>query len=126
MNPSADFHKLTENNCQFSIGSIRHLSDLQREIEARRDKGELDSQFSKEYMFRFKFAPPEELANAQSLIVVAMPMPPTKATFIWKGKPRSFILPPTYTDDDEKRVSVERTVAEAVGKTGYKTAAPKL
>jgi epoxyqueuosine reductase len=126
MSAHPDFSELTQENCRFRIVSTRHLPELQREIEGRRDEVELDQQFSKEYMFRFKFAPPEELPNAQSLIVVALPMPITKATFNWKEKRRTFALPPTYTSDEESRICVERTVAEVVGRSGYKTAAPKL
>jgi epoxyqueuosine reductase len=77
-------------------------------------------------MFRFKFTLPEELKNAKSLIVVAMPRPPTRAIFSWQGKRATFILPPTYTGYDEKRVHVERLVAQAVKKEGYKTATPNL
>lgn len=45
---------------------------------------------------------------------------------MWNGKLQSFILPPTYTAYDEKRVHVEQLVAEAVGKNGYKIATPIL
>ena len=126
MAPQIDFPRLKEENCKFSIISARHLGELQREIEGRRHQGQLDEAFSQEYLFKFKFAPPPELPNAQFLVVVAMPRPPTQATFTWKGKRRSFILPPTYTADDEKRLHVERLVAEAVGKSGYKIATPVL
>jgi epoxyqueuosine reductase len=55
-----------------------------------------------------------------------MPRPPTQATFIWKGKTQSFILPPTYTAYDEKRIHVEHAIAEEMGKDGYKTATAML
>jgi epoxyqueuosine reductase len=55
-----------------------------------------------------------------------MKRPPTQATFTWKGKPQSFILPPTYTAYDEKRIYIERVIAEEVGKEGYKVATPML
>lgn len=120
------FARLLEKSCQVSMVSTAHLSELQAEIENRRNKGEFDAEFSKEYMFKFKFTPPEELSNAKSLIVVAMPRPPTEATFTWNGKQQSFILPPTYTAYDEKRIEIERLVAEAVGKEDYQVAMPIL
>jgi epoxyqueuosine reductase len=126
MAPRSNFHKLLKENCKVSVVSTSRLAELQQEIEGRLNKGEFNKEFSREYLYRFKFAPPPELANAQSLIVVAMPRPPTRATFIWKGKPQSFILPPTYTAYDEKRIYVERMVAEEVGKAGYKVATPIL
>lgn len=126
MNVQTQFQRLFDEKCKLSIVAIEHLVDLQREIEERRNKGEFDAQFSQEYMFTFKFAPPEELREARSLIIVAMPRPPTRASFIWKGKSHSFMLPPTYTAYDEKRLIVEQMVAEAVGKFGYRIATPKL
>lgn len=55
-----------------------------------------------------------------------MPRPITKAIFNWRGEKRSFILPPTYTAYDEKRLYVERLVARDVGGEGYKIATPLL
>jgi len=122
----SNFNELLKENCKVSVVSISHLAELQQEIEGRWKKGEFNEEFSREYLPRFKFAPPSELANAQSLIVVAMRRPPTRATFIWKGKSQSFTLPPTYTAYDEKRIHVERTVAEEVGKAGYKVVTAML
>jgi epoxyqueuosine reductase len=99
---------------------------LKREIENRRDGGQLDWEFVQRYLSRFRFTPREDLGDARSLIVVAMPRPPTRAIFNWNGKEGSFMLPPTYTAYDEKRLHVERLVAEAVGKGGYKIATPLL
>jgi epoxyqueuosine reductase len=126
MNSSVDLHNLAEKNCKFRIVSIRHLPDLRYELEHRQKRGEVSSQITNEYLFRFRFALPDELPDAQSLIIVAASMPLTKATFNWKGNRRTFILPPTYTDEDGKRHWIERTLADAVGKKGYRTAAAKL
>ena len=121
-----DFCDLTRENCKFRTISTRHLPELQREIENRRDKGHFNENFAREYLSSFKFNPPEDLKNAKSIIIVAMPRRPTKAVFDWNGKKQAFILPPTYTAYDEKRLHVERLVAEAVGKKGYRIATPRL
>jgi epoxyqueuosine reductase len=126
MNAHVDFHNLARENCKFRIISTCHLPELQREIENRRDRGQFDEEFAQQYLPRFRFTPPEELRNAKSIVVVAMPRPPTKAIFNWNGKKQSFILPPTYTAYDEKRLHVEHLVAKAVGKEGYKIATPLL
>ena len=94
-------------------------ADLQREIEARQDQGEFDKEFSDRYLPTFSFKPSEELKEAKSIVIVAMPWQPTRATFCWKGKKQSFILPPTYTAYDEKRIHVEHIVLEAVGKRRF-------
>jgi len=121
-----DFQKLRDENCNFRVVSTRHLDDLQAEIENLRRQGQFDKEFADRYMLTFKFSAPEELKEASSLIIVAMPRPPTKAIFLWNGKKRSFILPPTYTAYDEKRIHIERLVLEAVGKRGYGVATPRL
>jgi epoxyqueuosine reductase len=126
MSRQIDFAELIKEGCKIQVTSISHLVDLQLEIESRRDQGQFDGEFAKEYLFRFNFALPEELKNAKSLIIVAMPRPPTRAIFNYQGKKRTFILPPTYTAYDEKRLHVERSVAEEVGKEGYKIATPNL
>jgi epoxyqueuosine reductase len=126
MSEHRKFSKLIQKNCRIRIVSTRHLPELQREIEDRRSHGLFDKQFCEDYMFRFEFTPPEELKNAQSLIVVAMARPPTKATFTWNGKPRSFILPPTYTAYDQKRIEIENLLAVILGREGYKIATPIL
>jgi len=126
VNAQIDFSSLDLENCKYRVTSTCHLPELQKEIEARRDQGQFDSEFAQQYIPGFNFAPPEELRNARSIIVVAMPRPPTKADFNWNGKKQSFILPPTYTAYDESRLHVERTVAQALGKEGYKIASPLL
>jgi len=126
MNAKEAFRDLTEENCKFRTVLTSHLPELQREIETRRDRGEFDLEFAGERLYRFKFTVSDELKDAKSIIVVAMPRPVTKAIFTWKGEKRSFILPPTYTAYDEKRLYVERLVAEAVGKEGYRIATPQL
>ena len=126
MKPEETLRNLTEENCKFRIVSTRHLPELQSEIENRRNQGQFDSEFAQTYLYSFKFTPPDELKDAKSVIVVAMPRPATKAIFNWKGKKRSFTLPPTYTAYDEKRQRIEHLVAEAVGREGYGIATPKL
>ncbi len=126
MTTHPNLNSLLEENFKVSIVSTSHLTELQQEIQGRWNKGELNEEFSREYLPRFKFTPPPELPNAQSVIIVAMPRPPTQATFTWKEKPQSFTLPPTYTAYDEKRIYVEHAVAEELGKTGYKIATAML
>ncbi len=118
----ADFASLLQEGCKVTVVSTRHLADLQSEVKRRREQGEFDAQFANEYMFRFKFSPPQELKDAKSLIVVTVPRPPNKAVFNWKEKRLTFILPPTYAVYDPKRIRIERLVAEAVGRKGYKIA----
>ena len=126
MATQTSFEQLLKEGCRLAVVSTRHLIDLQSEVERRRNQGEFDAEFAKEHMFRFTFNPPQELKDAKSLIVVAVPRPPNKAVFNWKAKKLTLILPPTYAVYDPKRVRVERLVAEAVGQSGFKVAAAML
>ncbi|MGD6807707.1 MAG: 4Fe-4S double cluster binding domain-containing protein [Candidatus Bathyarchaeia archaeon] len=121
-----NFEALLREGCKCRVVSIRRLADLQSEIELRLEKRQFDDRFARDYMYRFKYAPPEELETARSIIIVAMPRPPTKAVFNWKGTKPSFLLPPTYAVNDQKRLHVEKLVAEAVGQCGYRIAPANL
>jgi epoxyqueuosine reductase len=120
-----DFDLLQREGCKVKVVSAEHLAELQAEIMQRYGDGEFDAEFAKEYIPRFKFQAPAEL-HAKSIIVVAMPRPPTKAIFNYRGTKHVFILPPTYTAYDEKRLHVEGLVAKAVGTRGFRIATPYL
>jgi epoxyqueuosine reductase len=126
MKAMADFEALHREGCKTAVANICHLKDLQNEIEERLRNRQFDQEFAKEHIFRFKFAPPSELTDAQSIIIIAMPRLPTKAIFNWKQIRKAFILPPTYTAYDQKRLHVEALVADAVGKLGYHISPPNL
>ena len=123
---TTDFSNLTNEGCRFRIVSVSHLSEIEEEIKKGQSQNQFDVEFADQYFARFSYSPPIELKNAKSIIIVAMHRPPTRAVFHWKGIARSFILPPTYTAYDEKRVRVEHLVAEAVGKDGYGVASTFL
>jgi epoxyqueuosine reductase len=120
------FLQFSEKNFRISVASTRHLPELQQEIEERLKQGLLDKQLYQEYLAMLRFALPEKLAEAQSLIVVAVPRPQTQATFNWNGKSHSLIIPPTYTAYDEIQNEVESLLTEALGREGYKVARSAL
>lgn len=91
------FVRLRECGFQARIVSVSHLQELQKDIESLRSHALLDSQFYQDRLAWFNFRIPEDLSKAQSLIVVAVPRPQTRAIFTWDGQRRPLILPPTYT-----------------------------
>jgi epoxyqueuosine reductase len=76
-----DLSDLTNKGCKYRVVSISHIIDLQQEINDCQQKGQFDKEFAAKYLPSFDFSLPLQLPNAQSLIVVAMPRPLTKATF---------------------------------------------
>ncbi|MCW4029100.1 MAG: 4Fe-4S dicluster domain-containing protein [Candidatus Bathyarchaeota archaeon] len=122
MAAKCNFQKLTREENKVTVTSLSCLAKMQKELKRRSEGQEFDEAFTKEILTRFKFTPPPELKDAQSLIIVAMPRSPKKAIFDWKNKKHTFIVPPIYSAFDEKRMRVEQLVTEAVGQVGFRTA----
>lgn len=113
------FAELRKRGYQARVVSIRHLPSLQDGIEERRRQGLLDSDFYKDRLTWFKFAPPDDFAAA-SLIVVAVPRPQSQAIFKWKGGSLPLILPPTYAAYDETTKTIGDLLSELLGRKGYR------
>jgi len=86
----------------------------------------LIGQFYQERLARFSFQTPKDLPNSQSLIVVAVPRPQTRAIFTWNGQKYPLILPPTYTAYDNTTTQVENIIAKILHEKGYKSAGTAL
>jgi epoxyqueuosine reductase len=120
------FVRLRERGFQARIVSISHLYQLQNEIQSLRSHALIDSQFHKDRLAWFNFQIPEELPKAQSLIVVAVPRPQTRAIFTWNGQRRPLTIPPTYTAYDDITRKVESLLAKILSEKGYKSAETAL
>ena len=102
--------------------STQHLPELQEEIQGRFKRGLLDEEFYRTRLSFFEFRVPETLPNARSIIVAAVPRPQAEATFTFKGKMRSLILPPTYVAYQRVTDHVSEIVVDYLNKSGYKIA----
>ena len=120
------FVRLRERGFRARIVSVFHLQELQKEIESLRSHALLDSQFYKDRLARFNFQVPEDLPKAQSLMVVAVPRPQTRAIFTWNGQRRALILPPTYTAYDDITKQIGDFAAKILGEKGYKSTGTAL
>jgi epoxyqueuosine reductase len=118
--------RLRERGFQARIVSASHLHELQKEIENLRSHALLDNQFYQDRLAWFNFKIPEDLPKAQSLIVVAVPRPQTRAIFIWNGQRRPLILPPTYTAYDDIESQIENLLAKILEEKGYRSARTAL
>ena len=122
-----DLHVLLrKRGFQARIVSASHLHQLQKEIESLQSRKLLDGQFYQDRLAWFNFQIPEDLPKAQSLIVVAVPRPQTRAIFIWNGQRCPLILPPTYTAYDDTKKQVENLLAKILGEKGYKSTGTAL
>lgn len=113
------FVRLKERGYQARMVSISHLQLLRKEIDNFRDRGLLEKGFYQDRLTWFSFQVPENLPKAQSLIVVAIPRPQTRAIFTWNGQRRPLILPPTYTAYDRITEEAESLFTEILGEKDY-------
>jgi epoxyqueuosine reductase len=120
------FVRLGERDFQARIISVSHLYQLQKEIESLRGQALLDDQFYQDRLAWFSFQIPESLLKAQSLIVVAVPRPQTRAIFTWNGQRHPLVLPPTYTAYDEIAKQVEDLLAKILGEKGHRSTGTAL
>jgi epoxyqueuosine reductase len=120
------FVRLRECGFQARIVSVSHLHQLQKEIESLRSQALLDSQFYEDRLAWFSFQIPQNLPKAQSLIVLAVPRPQTRAIFIWNGQRRPLILPPTYTAYDSITNQVGNLLTRILDEKSYKSTGTAL
>ncbi|HVP37285.1 MAG TPA: hypothetical protein VMT04_09845, partial [Terriglobales bacterium] len=116
--------RLGERGYRSSIVSVRRLIDLKREIESRRNQGLLDQRLYQEYFTSFSYHPPEGLARAESIILVAAPQPQIQVIFNWKGKSQPLVIPPTYLHYSD--VMIRDLLSDVLESRGYKIASALL
>jgi epoxyqueuosine reductase len=113
------FVRLRERGFQARMVPISQLQLLRKEIYSLHNCGSLDTEFYQSRLVWFNFQVPEDLPEAQSLIVVAVPRPQTRAIFTWNRERRPLIIPPTYTAYDSITEQVESLLAKILGQKGY-------
>jgi len=126
--------QLEAHGYQGRVVSIQRLRDLQEEIAGHHKQGRFDRDFYRERLAVFTFRPPDQLPDARSLIIVAVPEPQLRVTFTWGGSPRPVIVPPTFllqkapfrwrTFYPERQIDgqVKALLAEVLGPAGYRVA----
>ena len=113
---------LEEQGLRGRVVSIRHLHDLQNEIESRHDQGFFNEEFYQEALSFFSFRPPEDLPLAESLIVVAVPRPQTTVSFTWNGNTFTLTIPPTYMRYWEVDKEIMTLLTRWLSSKGFHTA----
>ena len=89
---------LESDGLQGRILPVSRLSQVQNDIESLLETGLLDRAFYEENLRRFKYAAPESMPEARSLVVIAVPQPQFRLTFHSEGRAIPVLLPPTYAD----------------------------
>lgn len=108
-----------ERGYQARVVSITHLPHLENELDSFRQNDWLDREFDQRRLAEFSFHVPDALPNAQSVIVVAVPRPQTRAIFTWNGQRYPLVLPPTYTAYDAVEEHAQTMLATILRENGY-------
>lgn len=99
----ATLNELEQRGFKARAVSTAHLPQLQEDIDGFVRQGVIDTKLREAYL-QFLYAPPEKLAGAGTIFIVAIPQPIIRAAFEWQGTPRDTIIPPTYIGADDARV----------------------
>ncbi len=105
---------------------IDHLAELQEAICARYKLGLLDKALYEEQLSSFSFGSPSHLAPSRSIIIVAVPTPPMRIFFHWRGERVPIIVPPTYVSYTPRTESVRDVLAAWLELDGFRLARPHL
>ena len=93
--------------------SIQRLAEVKEDIEKLKRQGLPDKHLAEVYL-QFDYDVTASLPGVQSLLIIAIPQPVTRATFSWRNKVYTGDIPPTYigkTDD----ARVKDTLTTLVG-----------
>jgi epoxyqueuosine reductase len=102
------------------IVSIRRLEDLRQAIEGQYRQGLLDEQFYQTRLAWYTYSPPDDMPEAQSLLVVAYPDPPVRFTFYWRGQAVEADVPPSYLHWKEKDLQAGELLAGVLAQHGHR------
>ena len=112
--------RLREHGCKARMVPAERIHDLKEEIEGRFRQNSFDKEFYHERLTYFDFQIPDDLRDAKSLIVIAVPRPQCQVVFTWNGEMRTLIIPPTYVANERTRKRVEDMLTGVLAKKGYR------
>ncbi len=108
------------------VVSIQIIHKLRQSLEDQYQNGMFDEAFHQEYLSDFVFQLPENLLNAQSIIVVAVPQPQHRVTFTLDGQAFPTICPPTYLYGNATIVKVRSLLSSFLIPRGYQISPGRL
>jgi epoxyqueuosine reductase len=102
--------------------SVRHLEELQEDIEKFKREGKIsNNEIFRSYIDTKTYDLPENLANASSVIVMAVFTKLMFVNFHWNGKIHNIMIPPQYYDDGITLEQLRNTVQkDIIKKDGYR------
>jgi epoxyqueuosine reductase len=96
---------------------VERLGDLKGVLNDLRSHGALDPGFVETSLTHFDFELPADFPQASSIILTAARQPRIRVGFVYSGKDRSFIVPPTYDYSTDGQVL--DIISTCLGENGY-------
>ena len=100
------------------IVPVTRLLDLERDLSMLQEQGLIFKEVKENYLDRFKYDVPQELPDARSIIVVAVPQPKRLIHFAHRGKDLAAVVPPTYANAWDVINSVKSELEEITSAEG--------
>jgi epoxyqueuosine reductase len=97
------------------IASIDVLPRLKEDIESLRLNGSIDPVVYETNLRHFHYQVPENMPDARTIIVAAMPQPIMRIHFEWHGKDFAVVVPPTYSYGGDVNESMRRAALDLLG-----------
>ncbi len=105
------------------IAPLGRLADLRETIDGLHRRKLIDDDlYEEEELAGFSFEPPADMESPLSLIIAAVPVPQTRLTFVWDGRPFPAMLPPTYVRYRPMMKSVQDEIAASAARLGHRAA----
>ncbi len=117
---------LKRDGLECRVVPARHVHDLRNRIEAEYAQGLFSEQFYRERLKFYRFSLSQEMLEASSIIVVAMPRPQTPVSFTFGRKIISLILPPTYARYNQIMLEVGEMLSKLLQPEGFHLASTVL
>lgn len=96
---------LEKRNLRGRIVSIAHVKELEENINHLHERHLLDAGLYDAYLASFDFGCEQNLPNARSLIIVSVPQPQIRVTFVLENRSYPVIIPPTYFLSTDNQVA---------------------
>ena len=109
---------LQRKQASFRMIRIEHLTETEAELRQLHASGLFQDEFFEERLTFFRFSPPDDFKNVQSIILVTVPQPILIINFMHKGIEYPVTLPPTY---DQHTDQIIRELLETIlNHAGYR------
>ena len=102
------------------------VGELERDLAAQHEQGLFDPTFFQGSLSFFNFDPSAALPGARSLLVVAVPAPPSVVTLAWRGERHALAVPPTYAGYIRVQREVEAVAAACLDPAGFRVVRARL